>query len=108
MVCGSAEASVSPIALGGFARCRALSTRFNDSPTEASRPFDELRDGFVMGEGAGIIVLESLEHARHRGVDRIYAEIVGYGLSGDAFHLTSPDGDGRGAQLCMERALKEH
>jgi 3-oxoacyl-[acyl-carrier-protein] synthase II len=102
---GGAEATVTPMAIGGFANMKALSER-NDSPETASRPFDATRDGFVMGEGSGVVVLEELEHARKRGA-RIYAEIVGYGATGDAYHLTAPAPDGEGAQRAMRRAMED-
>jgi 3-oxoacyl-[acyl-carrier-protein] synthase II len=105
MITGGAEATVTPMAIGGFANMKALSER-NDSPETASRPFDATRDGFVMGEGAGILILEELEHALARGA-KIYSEIVGYGATGDAYHLTAPAPDGEGAQRAMKRALKD-
>jgi 3-oxoacyl-[acyl-carrier-protein] synthase II len=105
MICGGAEATVTPMAIGGFANMKALSER-NDSPETASRPFDKDRDGFVMGEGSGVVILEELEHARARGA-KIYAEIVGYGATGDAYHLTAPAPDGEGAQRAMRRAIKD-
>jgi 3-oxoacyl-[acyl-carrier-protein] synthase II len=103
MICGGAEATIRPTALGGFCAMRAMSTR-NDEPTKASRPYDVNRDGFVMGEGAGVLVIESLEHAQKRGA-HIYGELIGYGMSGDAFHMTDPDPDG--AARCMMKALKD-
>lgn len=105
MVAGGAESAVCRIGIAGFNACRALSTAYNDTPTKASRPYDKDRDGFVMGEGAGVVVLEELEHARARGA-KIYGEVKGYGLSGDAFHITAPSEDGEGGYRAMQMALK--
>ncbi|MHA1547310.1 MAG: beta-ketoacyl-ACP synthase II, partial [Alphaproteobacteria bacterium] len=105
MVAGGTESPVCRIGVAGFIACRALSTGYNDRPTEASRPYDRGRDGFVMGEGAGIVILEERDHAIARGV-RIYGEVIGYGLSGDAFHITAPAQSGEGAERCMRMALK--
>jgi len=104
MLAGGSEAAVCPIGIAGFIACRAMSTNFNDTPERASRPYDKDRDGFVMGEGAGMLVLEELEHAKKRGA-RIYAELIGYGLAGDAFHITAPSEDGDGGYRAMEAAI---
>ncbi len=104
MVAGGAEAAICPIGVAGFIACRAMSTNFNDTPQRASRPYDKDRDGFVMGEGAGVLVLEELEHARARGAN-IYAEVVGYGLAGDAYHITAPAEDGDGGFRAMRAAI---
>ncbi|KAL3649757.1 hypothetical protein CASFOL_006160 [Castilleja foliolosa] len=106
MVAGGTEASIDALSIAGFCRSRALTTKYNGVPEEASRPFDCGRDGFVIGEGSGILVLEELEHAKRRGA-KVYAEIRGYGMSGDAYHITQPHGDGRGAVLAMTRALEQ-
>lgn len=105
MIAGGAEATICGVGFAGFTQARALSTKFNDTPTRASRPWDSDRDGFVMGEGSGIVVLEELEHAKKRGA-KIYAEVVGYGMSGDAYHVTAPAPDGSGGYRAMEAALK--
>ena len=105
MIAGGSEAAVCRLGIAGFAAARALSTNFNDFPEKASRPWDKKRDGFVMGEGAGVVVLENYESAQKRGA-KIYSEILGYGLSGDAYHITAPATDGNGGYRCMQEALK--
>lgn len=105
MIAGGAESAICEVGVGGFAALRALSTAFNDNPTAGSRPWDKARDGFVMGEGAGVLVLEEYEHAKKRGA-KIYAEVVGYGMSGDAYHITAPESTGRGSTYAMKLALQ--
>ncbi|MBN9319576.1 MAG: beta-ketoacyl-[acyl-carrier-protein] synthase II [Caulobacterales bacterium 68-7] len=106
MIAGGAEAAICRVGIAGFIACRAMATEFNETPTKASRPYDKDRDGFVMGEGAGVVVLEEYEHAKARGA-KIYAEVAGYGLSGDAYHITAPVEDGDGGYRAMEAALKD-
>jgi 3-oxoacyl-[acyl-carrier-protein] synthase II len=106
MIAGGSEAAICPVGIAGFIACRAMSTGFNDNPQMASRPYDKDRDGFVMGEGAGILVLEELEHAKARGA-KIYAEVVGYGMAGDAYHITAPAEDGSGGFRAMRAAIKD-
>ena len=106
MIVGGAESAICPVGIAGFAACKALSSNFNDEPTKASRPYDRLRDGFVMGEGAGFLVLEDLDHALSRNA-KIYAEFKGYGVSGDAYHITSPSDDGDGAYRSMVMAIED-
>lgn len=105
MICGGSESAICEVGIGGFAAMKALATRYNESPEVASRPWDKERDGFVMGEGAGFVVLEEYEHAKKRGA-KIYAEVAGYGLSGDAYHITAPESTGRGSTYAMNLALR--
>ena len=106
MITGGAEAAITPLGVAGFAAARALSSGFNDNPEKSSRPWDKARDGFVIGEGAGALVLEEYEHAKNRGA-KIYGEVVGYGMAGDGYHITSPHPDGLGARYAMMAALKD-
>jgi 3-oxoacyl-[acyl-carrier-protein] synthase II len=106
MLAGGSESTINPLGIAGFAQARALNTGYNDRPEQASRPYDRNREGFVLGEGAGVVVLEEYEHAKARGA-KIYAEVVGYGLSGDAYHVTAPHPEGKGAELSMRMALRK-